>query len=452
MEKTVLLNCTKKILFFCTLIIIVNYNPSIILPIVLFCFGFFFLKIYYIKTKEWIAPFFLFQLVNLIFFICGFATYLLRSIYYTNKNIEFVVPFRIYILTIVVCNFTYYLFNFFIKSNTNSERIDYGINSKKSLYVIFLINVLSYSACYKLFGGYLNAPIFSENIDAARFALTGNNSRGYLWFLLFSSYHAVILTTVIFIDSKRSIYRYLIYFPILVISCIPLVLYGGRSLIVIPALVCIIYYIKLHNIDIRGNLFKYSVIILLFIQVFGIYRQYNGNLSFDNAIHYIYTGTFPEVRTISLIGNLMKNKSYEDNYKSLYSFIAATFPKSFFELFGLNKRDYLIPIGTIMSSYDPNSKYGQGYRVTLFGEIGLLSKTIGTFLWSAFIGIFFVILDKYCLYIGKKENLHILNSSYLIVFSMATIPYGTTFISTICWIFIQLILVNYIIRQPIAIR
>lgn len=441
--------------FICILLILkilfdINFFKYIHLLVLIFC-GIFFLNLYLYKIKTWCMPFFMFQLVAFVFFAGGLIIYYLRDTFYVTYEKNLIAPTIAYIIIIVASNFAYYIPQALKKKNKSLKilskitNIDFDI--KRIIIILSITIPLSYISAYKLFGGFANAPLFSDNIDLARFRLAGT-SRGYLWFGLFSAFHSVTLLVAIASIVKKDIIKYILLLITFIISIFPLILYGGRSFVLIPILISVFFITRTKNISFSKVIFLFIIIFIFAIQLFGMLRTYDERvISSSKFLHYIFTATFPEVRTIANISE--KISGHEVNSKPLYSFLAATLPKILFTLFGLDKSEFNIPIGAAMSSYDPDSIAGQGYRTTLLGEIYLLHDYLGILIWGLCIGLLFYILDNRCIYIYNKPNIYNYNASYNIVLPMAAIPYGTTFISTIVWLYIQLFLINIILKKKI---
>jgi hypothetical protein len=405
-----------------------------------------FMLFYLWKVGYWCMPFFMFQATTATFFIGGFAVHQLRQYFYFTLTSNMDIALEAFLIIIVSANLSYYFFGFLMR-NLPTKPVQKvfqprDLDPRMTLLLATAIIMISYISAYILFGGFRSAPLFSEEIDIARSAL--RESRGYLWFGLFSAYHSVNLIFATMLNSRRHIVRDAFLFSMLLVAGFPLILYGGRSVMVIPLLIAAFFYARAKQIKPTKIIIFGLIVFVTAILIYGTYREHNKRISFSAIEHQIYTDTFSEVRTLGLVDELMG--PHERETKRLYSFLAATFPKAFFSVIGLNKEDYYLSLGMYVSSFDPHSKENQGYRVTLPGEIRLLHGYKGTVVWGLVLGFLFLLLDSACNRRIRGANLYNYNAAYLIVLPMAAVPYGSTFISTIVWLLGQLVAVNLVLR------
>lgn len=395
------------------------------------------------------TPSFILFVISSFFYLGGIVIYIFRDYYYYNLPGELSYAANGYMTFFVF----FYIFYFVSVSVFGGRRVVFSdkeyqlfFDYEKMRLVYYFLIILNYGSVHFIYGGINNAPIFSYDIEMARMGRNFNDT-GYLWFVFFSTYHTVFFGFVLLYKRYCSRGKLPVYdMAMLFVAFFPLILYGGRSHIMIPLIMIFLYLYRVAGVS-KKQILAFVFLGILCVQIYGAFRFTGGYIDSFTYLHYFFSDTFPEIRTIIYIDHVMGDSSIRP-FEFLFNFLFIMMPRAFLDFFGINKQYFLDnTLGAYFVSFDPYSST-RGYRLTLLGEITVLSTQVQIILTAFMMAIIFYFIDNRYDISGKSmTNNDVLNYKYSFITALfiAVVPYGFTFLGTTIWLLVQMYILFKII-------
>lgn len=399
-----------------------NFEPTVIRDVCEYNILFIVLFLWFLsngKKFSFLSPLNIFGVSFFIHLIFGQLVWILREVFLFNNDGKPLVISRYYLMAACI----FLLLSHLKRRKYNCYKLVENIVIKFEFPVFLSIGfiiVLTYLGVYLYTSGFKIIPIFSNNIDEARFALMQEKgSRGLGSVLLLTGIHSIFKLRYTKIGRIAKIILYFILF-------VPYFFYGGRLLLILPFIVLFlpfIYKIKYSFINVVKG-FLATICFLFIVNYFGTIRQF-GSFSFQSFILYSWSDSFNEFQNSA---HALANGKPNFGDEFIPSFFSSFLPSSLFTLFDENKDSYYKPIGYIVNQNTIFYKSPEvGIRLSLFGEIfmcnPLLIVTIMIFIFYLVSKVDTIFTD----YIEWTFNKYL--ATLIGVFLAISIPYGISFIS-----------------------
>jgi hypothetical protein len=283
-----------------------------------------------------------------------------------------------------------------------------------------ILLILSYIGAYLYTSGFTVIPILASNIDETRFALMQEKgSRGIGSVLLLAGIHGIYRLRISKLSIWKKVILYSFYF-------IPFLLYGGRLLLLLPIIVIslpLLYKLKFSFLSLWKGVVVFSVFLLV-VNYFGTVRQF-GSFSLQSFVLYSWGDSFNEFQHLSH-SLIYGQRNFGDQF--LPTFFSSFFPSGVFELVGLDKDDFYVPIGYIVNQNTIFEKSPEiGIRISLFGEYLVCNPILCGILVGLTFWIIFIVDRRF------SKNWVWTFEKYICMlaglFAALAIPYGLSFLS-----------------------
>ena len=372
-----------------------------------------FVKVAFKSKNNLYSPVSLFINVYNLYVVFGVIMWLYREKFFFNWDGDFFTILQIYLFTSLFITTWGYLQ---IEKNGSIEEPEVAFSTLKiKPFVFFLLLTLEYVGIFLYTAGFKIIPLLQEDIDASRFELNDIERPG-------AGVSVIFIYCGIFciIHSFFIIKSFTLKILCIIVSYIPFLLYGGRLMMIIPLIVCLI----LRTVRKRIILNKKILISILFFLVFfffvlmfyGTFRQQGENTDVEFLLNYASSDLFPELRG-SMASYLLNKKDLTFPYISYI--LSMMLPGSIATIIGIDKSEQ-ISIGSYIA--DLLGFEGFGIRTSITGELILTNPLSYVLFW---IGILYILRQINNLYINEK----IWGSDKVIylfvgVYFITLIPYG----------------------------
>ena len=377
----------------------------------------------------------LFVTIFFVFITGGELIWLLReSLFYNTPgnpisiSQEFLVIFIAFVFVNLLINYKFRLKN----------RINILNYYKITRDGYLILSLMGFVGIFIFTRGFTVLPIFSGNIDKGRALIVEAAGVGIGFVLLVTSVYLFIFLMFEYLKNREVKY---LFFAI--ISYFPFILYGGRSLMVFPFFMFVCLNYSSVNINYSIVLKSIIAIILVFIltSFFSLIREYGKiDLNSPDQINFYFGDLFPEFRSLVNTFDVTNNSKYGDIF--IGNLFYGQIPGFFFDMLNLDKNDYYVTIGKIVTSNTSYSDFSGGIRLSLIGEIMIMSNTYK---------YIFLVLIQLVLTIGTfglfskhvtRNRLNNIVVSYLVVFAF---PYGLNFIMNAIQLYVFFMMINKLI-------
>lgn len=381
------------------------------------------------SNKSILLPHNLLLLISFSYITFGEAIYIVRDLIFWNTQGS---PF----LPAIELNFYFLLFTVNSAYINKRYEMKYPVNTfdqyeLRNGAVLFLV-ICSLVGLFLMSNGFTQLPLFSGNIVESRHNKEHGAGEGLGFVLMLCAVWLMLFYMRDFYRTRK-IVNLIKILPLSIILLSP----GGRSLLILPIYLFVVFGFreKKNKSWMLFGLIPGSFLFLIIMELIGVFREY-GSIDFEDTaqLNFMLSDFAPEFRSLVNFNELAPNNMGD---KFAFNIISGNIPGAFFSILGLDKSEYFVETGSIVTSYsDYASHFQGGIRLSLLGEI---------FTCSLFVKI--VIMVMYLLFVdfGIRSIFHsegkcdIINQifSYLLVFS---IPYGFTFIMNAIQLYIFLFL------------
>jgi hypothetical protein len=309
-------------------------------------------------------------------------------------------------------------------------------------YVIAIFGFAGLFSSIIFFDFYRDIPLLSNDIDAARvriISLRGSYLNGVM--LLF---HSLALSLLIYYDSRKLNTKLFLSFFLckFFVLSIPLFFYGGRSMVMIPAILCMLIYCEFKNSISIIKIVITGLLVFIGNMLFAVFRMFGANdftLYFINAVS---ADAFPEMRMFAFSNINMVVGEYFTNV--FITPLVSIFPSALLDVFGITKSDNWKPIGGVILSNFADAGDILGIRISIIGEIYLGGGFTALFVCMSFLGALLYWADR-------KLQIKSGIEKYPYIVLTGTLPllmtYGSLFAATCFFLFFESIFIVRFVKR-----
>ena len=334
-------------------------------------------------------------------------------------------PFYLWAFSTLVYFFLFYILIVKHKTDFNHKLLVPEYLKRVSLIFMNLVTVVGCLYAFKKGG---SIPLFAPIVDVARSEMAKAGMVSTFFFIHVYTASVLFCNFLIFRKEKGSLKYVEALFGFVSISFI--LMYAMRSYLLIVVLTVLFFLIRHHNLlPTFKKLLFYGLIAGIFLQVFGSFRS-SQKTSTDLTLNVarFFSGTFSEFREWPYILDHPKIQGQSP----LVGAASTVVPSSVFEIFGVEKKNYLFSSGLFYRDLLSRNWQGDnlGLRTTLYGDL-FLSWGIYAFL---FLPVLLVLFIRWMLNFAQRKK----SSDAYVLYCVLLLTITVTFSSELSTLVIKL--------------